>query len=397
MFSDKYKRLDEDISVINYQGVFKKRLTLFQAVALIVSGTIGAGVLSIPYAVSKVGLNVGLLYIVFLGLLMLGLNLLLGYVVVRAKEKFQLVGLARKYLGRSGEVIMTVIMYAMLFGIMVVYIIGEGEVLSALFGGDSMAWSLIFFILFSMLIVIGMRGIKTVEFFLSLSLLFVILIIGYFSLPHLTISHITYHDLAYLLFPYGVILFSFHGTNSVPEAHALLRGRDNDFKKAIIISGLVCIVAYALFALVVVGVTGSETTEIATIGLGEKVGQLIFLFGNIFAIIAMGSSFLMAGLSLRDSLRWDYKMPTIGANTLVLSIPLLIFLLGLRQFTAAIDIVGGVIISFEMMFIILIYWRAKQTGDIPAGKYKLHHTLLLAILLIIVLAIGAIYSVVKLF
>ena len=86
MIRKKYHRMDEEQNeVVSLKGIFRKRLTLFQSVALITGGTIGAGVLSIPYAVSKVGLTIGLFYIVSLGLLMIGLNLLLGEVVSETK------------------------------------------------------------------------------------------------------------------------------------------------------------------------------------------------------------------------------------------------------------------------------------------------------------------------
>jgi tyrosine-specific transport protein len=397
MFWKKYKRLDQDISVINYQGIFHRRLTLFQGVALVVSGTVGAGVLSIPYAVSKVGLKIGILYIICLGFLMMGLNLLVGYITVRTSENFHLVGLAKKYLGRVGESMMAAIAYLMTFGALVIYTIGEGHILASVFGGSDFIWSLVFFFVFGTLVVIGMRSIKTVEFIISLLLLTVVFIIVYFNVPHIEVFNLNYNNLAHLLLPYGIVLFAFGGAGSIPEVHILLKHSNGSFKKAIVIAGLVVIGIYILFAFSVVGVTGAQTTEIATIGLGNKIGPTMFLFGNIFAFLAMAGSFLMRGLSLKDSMIWDYKMPKLAANCLVLSVPLVIFLLGIRQFIAAIDIVGGVFISLEMLMVILIYWKAKQVGDLPAGKFKLHHTLLLAILLIIVLSIGAVYSVVKLF
>lgn len=394
----KYKRLDEEHdSVVNFKGIFQKRMTLFQSVALIVGGTIGAGVLSIPYAVSKVGLSVGLFYIVILGILMIGLNLLLGEVAAETKGDFQLVGLARKYLGKVGGRIMTCLSYLMLLGVLTVYIIGEGEVLSAVFGGTSFMWSIIFFILFGLLVIIGIRGIKDVSFVISLAVLSVILLISYFGSAHVRVENIGFHNLAQLMFPYGVILFAFHGTTSVPEAHYLLKKRDVDLKKAIVIAGTISIIAYALFAFVVVGVTGRETTEIATIGLGNRLGETMFLFGNLFAILAMSGGFMMAGLSLKDSLAWDYKMPDWLANILVLGIPLTIFLLGMRKFTAMIDLVGGVFISTEMLIILLIYWRAKQCDDLKKTRYHLHHTYLLVAILILILTVGAFYSVSKLF
>lgn len=398
MMGKKYKRLDDQSGdVVNLKGIFYKKLTLFQAVAMIVCGTIGAGVLSIPYAISKVGLGIGLFYIFILGILMVGLNLLLGEVAAETKEDFQLVGFAKKYLGKTGGTIMTGISYLMLFGVLTIYIIGEGEVLSAVFGGTSFVWSILFFILFGFLVIIGIRGIKTMEFIMSIGVLLVISIIVYFSAPHVAIENISFHNLAQLLFPYGVILFAFHGTTSIPEAHYLLKKSDKDLKKAIVLAGIISMIVYASFVFVVVGVTGRETTEIATIGLGNRLGEVIFLFGNLFAILAMASSSLIAGLSLKDSLAWDYKIPNWLTNLLVLGLPLSIFLLGMRKFTAMINLVGGVFISIEMLIILLIYWRAKQKGDLYKGKYHLHHTLLLGVILFIVFIIGAIYSVVKLF
>ncbi len=398
MFWKKYKRLDEESSeIINIKGIFHKKISLFQAVFLIVGGTIGAGVLSIPYAVSKVGLIVGISYIIVLGLLMIGLNLLLGEVSAETKGDYQLVGLTYKYLGKIGGRVMTFLSYIMLIGVLTIYIIGEGEVLSSIFGGTSFFWSIIFFVLFGTLVAIGIRGVKTVNFFISLSILLVILIIVFLSSPHIDIENIGFSNLSYLLFPYGIILFAFHGTTSVPEARFLLKKRDLDLKKAIIISGLISITAYALFAFAVVGVTGQETTEIATIGLGHQLGKILFLFGNLFAILAMAGSFLIAGVSLKDSLSWDYKIPTWLANVFVLGLPLLIFLLGMREFIAMIDLVGGVFISIEMILVLLIYKKAKQTGALDSPEYDLRHTLLLGIILLIVLTIGGIYSVAKLF
>ncbi len=397
LFRYKYKRLGEEEPLVKHMGIFRRQLTLFEAVALITSATIGAGVLGIPYAVAKVGIWPGLLYIIILGLLMIVLNLMIGEVMMRTKDNLQLVGLAGKYLGKWGRAILSVLVYVMLFGTLVIYTIGSGEALSALFGGTAFNWSLIFITVGAFFIFLGMKSIKLVEFLLSLAVLFVIVLIILISVPHINYSHFAHFDLAQLLFPYGVILFAFHATTSIPEAHSLLIKNNTDFKKAILIAGAISIVAYALFAVFVVAVTGTGTTEIATIGLGNKIGRSIFLFGNVFAVLAMGTSFLINGMALKDSLHWDYKLPHWLAFVLVISLPILIFVLGMRNFIGAIDIVGGVFVSLEMLIILLIYWRAKQLGDLKPGKYNLHHALLLTIPLFLALATGAVYSVVKLF
>lgn len=393
----KFKRLEKEEPLAMHNGIFRRRLSLFEGTALILSGTIGAGVLGIPYAIAQVGIVVGLVYIVVLGLLITGLNLLVGEIAVRTNEKLQLVGFVKKYIGKRSSYLLAFLLYIMLFSVMVVYIIGEGEAMSALFGGSSFYWSLIFTAVGSFLIFIGLKTIKTVELVLSLGILAVILFIAGASTPHISFSHLVYTDLAHILFPYGVILFAFHGTTSIPEAHSLLIKKEVTFKKAIILAGLISIAVYALFAFVVVGVTGLGTTEIATIGLGNAIGPTIFLLGNIFAILAMGTSFLMVGLSLRDSLEWDYKLPNKFATLVVCGVPLLIFLAGVRQFIAVIDVIGGVFVSLEMLFILFIYWKAKQSGHWLPGKYKLHYTTFIGMALLLALSFGAVYSVWKLF
>ncbi len=392
-----YKSLRGEKIPPRYFGIFRKNISLFEGVALIVSGTIGAGVLGLPFVIAKVGVFLGILYIILVGVLLMGLNLLLGKVSSSAKRQMQLVGLAKEYLGETGKWFMTILVYFLLWGVLVVYIIGEGEVLAALFGGSEFFWSLLFFIFVTILVYVGMQMVKVVELFLSLGVLSVVLVLVLSSVGHIQPVNLSELNFVNLLLPYGVLLFAFHGTTSVPEAYSILTNKEKTFKKAIIIAGTISIVVYALFSAVIVGVTGSETSEIATIALGEKLGVKVFLLGNLFAVLAMGTSCLMAGIAMRDSMKWDFGLPKWSASLLVGGVPFLIFILGIRSFIEAIDIVGGIFMSIEMLLILFIYWRAKQRGDLESGRYKLYHTALLLTVLLLALTLGAFYSIIKLF
>lgn len=390
------KNRDSEYSLIQHHGMFHRQLSLWQGVVLILSGTIGAGVLGIPFAIAKVGVGVGLLYILVLGILMIGLNLIVGDIAMKTGKDMQLVGLAGEYLGPVGKWLMMGIMYSILFGVLVVYIIGEGEALSVLFGGDPVLLSLGFFVIAGLLVTIGLTTIKSVEFVLVFAILLVVLLIAAFSAPHVSRETLRHVDLAGMLLPYGVILFAFHGTTSIPETFSLLKDKAQTFKSAIILSGTIAIAIYMLFSFMVVGVTGLGTTEIATIGLGQRVGGSMLILGNVFAVLAMGTSFLMVGVSLKDSLRWDFKCRPGVASAIVLGVPLLVFLLGLRQFIAALDIVGGIFVSFELLMILLIYWRMKHRERTVSRGLQLHHTALLGGVLFVAFAIGGVYSVMKL-
>ena len=95
--------------VVSHLGVFRQQIPLWQGIVLLLGGLIGAGILGIPYAVARVGLLVGIIYIIVLGLLLMGLNLMIGEIAVRTKEPLQLVGFAGKYLGKPGKYLMSVL------------------------------------------------------------------------------------------------------------------------------------------------------------------------------------------------------------------------------------------------------------------------------------------------
>jgi amino acid permease len=395
MFQTNHRGRQEKL--VRHNGIFRKQISTIEASALVLGATIGAGILGIPYAVAQVGLTLGLLYILVLGFLTIGLNILVGEIAVRTSKDMQLVGFAGKYLGKSAKIIMSILTYLTAFGVLLIYVIGEGEILSNFFGGGLFFWGFVFWCFGSLLIFLGLKTLKVVETFLVLGILMVIVLISAGSIHHIDITFFDYNNFANLLLPYGVVLFAFSGAASIPEAHCLLKNNEKSFKRSLIYAGIVSIIVYSVFTIIVVGVTGAETTQIATIGLGLKTNQTILLLGNLFAFLAMGTSFLLGGLALRDSLYWDFKLSTRTATLLTCGIPLLLFVFGLRGFVATIDLVGGVFVSLQMLLLILIYWKAKQAGDLPVSKYKVHHAIWLVALLVLAFTIGAIYSIVKLF
>lgn len=156
-------------------------------------------------------------------------------------------------------------------------------------------------------------------------------------------------------------------------------------------------VVYSLFALAVLGVTGEHTTQIATIGLGNTIGPVIKVLGNIFAIFAMATGFLMAASALRDSFIWDFKFPHVISALFVCTVPLLFYFFGLRQFILVIDVIGGVFVSLEMLFMVLIYWKARKQGHVKSSGKFFHHAVFGSSILFLALIIGTVYNILKYF
>ena len=122
----------------------------------------------------------------------------------------------------------------------------------------------------------------------------------------------------------------------------------------------------------VVAVPGSATTEVATIGLGQALGPLVLVFGNVFAFFAMGSSFILIGLALTGVYSFDYNVPRVPAALLACAVPFVLFVAGARQFVTILGLVGSLFIALEMFLIVLAFLRMRRTAPSASSRYIQH-------------------------
>ena len=373
--------------------LFKGKLPFIEATSTLVGCVIGAGIFGIPYVIAQAGFAIGLLQIILLGIVILFLHLLIGEVCLRTKGIHMLTGYAEKYLGKPGKILLTFSMSFIIIGALIAYTIGVGEALTAIFSGPSMLYSLLFFALMAVLIFFGLRVIKGSEVFFSVIMLVLVIILMAFAISHMSISNLTPLSLEKLkwFLPYGVILFAFAGSTAIPEMKEEIRKNKKQLKKTIIIGSLIPLILYAIFAFVVVSITGMETTEVATIGLGEKIGPYMVLLGNFFAIFAMATSFLVLGLALEWMLHYDYHIKRMVAWLLTCAVPLLLFLGGVRRFITTIGVAGAVSGGIEGIVIVLMARRAKKLGE-RKPEYSVKLPWFIMILLIMLFVCGIAYQ-----
>jgi len=369
----------------------RKRSYYFETVALLVGTIVGAGVLGIPYVVAQSGLLLGFLNLFFLGLIILLINLYVGEISLRTKNTHMLAGYAEKYLGKWGKAAMTITTLFGIYGAMVAYTIGEGEVLSNLFGGSSLIWGLTFFAIFSCLIYFKLKVIAESELLLSGIMIFLILLIGAIAIFQVDLNNLTTVNLSNVFLPYGVIFFAFLGVSSIPEMREELKKNPKKLKSAIALGSIIPIVIYALFTAVVVGVTGIGTTEVATIGLGEKLGTSILLLGNLFAIFSMATSFLLLGFAIKWMYHYDYSLSKPVAWVLAWIVPLMIILSGARNFIGIVGLTGAVAGGLEGILIILTVMAAKKKSE-RKPEYSIPLNWGIAIFLILIFLSGIAYQ-----
>ncbi len=353
--------------------------------ASLIGTIIGAGVFAIPYVIVKSGVLISLFYFILLGSVVLLLHLLYGEIILRTQGRHQLSGYVKKYLGEKARKVLIVCSMLGALGALLIYIILGAEFLKIIlpFNLSILQTAFIFWLLFIPFIFWGIKVISKLEFFLSAVLLIAFFIIIGFCLPQIKIANFQLVDTSYWLLPFGIFLFSLVGWHAIPEIMDVL-DKKKHLKNIIIVSFLVCVLVYLLFGIAGAGVIGKTQYTDIFLGLAVFLGPGIIYLGGIVGLLAIATSFIITANFLKHLLDYDCKLPTWLAIFLTIAIPFILFLLGFREFLPIISLVGVFMGLAEGTAIILVYQKAKKSGDrIPEYTVKTHTVFLCFIVLIL--------------
>ncbi len=370
----------------------------YEAIATLTGCIIGAGILGIPFVLVRAGFWTGMLVIIVLGLAMLLVHLLIGEISLRSTKCHQLVGYAEKYLGRPGKYFMAASMVIGIYGAMIAYTLGVSESLAAVFGGAQWFWAFAFYLLMSLLLYGGLQILEKSELLMEGLKLFVFaaILAVLFSSRHFSSDKLVGFSWYNVLIPYGVVLFAYIGTAAIPEVRQEMIKCKLLTKRAIIIGSVIPIIAYALFAIAVVGVTGIATTEVATISLAYLVGGFGFILLHLFAVLAMASSFVALGYALKDSYRFDFGIQHSWAWLLTVLVPVLFMLFGVHSFVRTLETAGIFAGGIAGIVIVLTHFKAKRMSE-RKPEYSIKMNWLGYSALIALFTIGILYGLFMLF
>ena len=377
--------------MINYKALL--------ALSTLVGTIIGAGIFGLPYVLSKAGVVPGLFYFVILGGIALLLHLMFGEIALRTKGSHRLIGYAGMYMGSWTKPLVVFSTVVGILGALLAYVIIGGEfiqtALSPFVYVSPVVSSIIFWAILSFFIVQGIQLITKIEFFMNIALFVVIGTIFVFAYPHLNTANFTAVSIPNIILPFGVVLFALTGWSAIPEIADFFKERKDRifFKKIIILGSIITVVLSAAFAFMVVGVSGAQTSQDALSGLVPFLGEKVVALGALLGLIAVAASFLVLGNYLKNSLRYDFNISYLLSTGAVVLTPILLFLLGIREFIAVISIVGVVVGVVEGIIIILIFQKAKKKGK-RKPEYAITPPRLLLYSVMIILALGGLFAVV---
>jgi len=360
------------------------------ALSTLIGLTIGAGIFGIPYSILKSGIIPGLFYFFILGGVVFLIHALFGEIVLRTKEELRLVGYAQKYLGKKAKILITFTTLIGTSGVLLVYMILGGSFLKNIFpvsSIDEFYFSILFWFFLSLFVFFGKRFISGLEFFTNLFFFLILFLIFIFSFLKFDFQKIAPFSFDIFL-PYGIILFSLLAFEAVPEAEEILKEKKN-LKKVIFLNTLITCLIYFLFSVFIIGVSGQMTSKEALSGLSPFLGKRIIFFGLLAALITIADSFLVLAIFFRNTLRYDFKIPKYFSAFLTIILPLILFLLGFRDFIRVIGFLGTFIGLVNGAAIVFIYKKAKVLGD-RESEYSLNLPNFVLYLLIAILVLGTI-------
>ncbi|MDD2672532.1 MAG: aromatic amino acid transport family protein [Syntrophales bacterium] len=370
-------------------------IKLLKAVSVFVGTVIGAGIFGVPYIVNKSGVVPGFFYFLILGGVVLLIHLFFGEIFLRTKESCRLPGLAQKYLGGWGKVLIMISVFIGLTGALLAYLILSGDFLGILFSPfsslTSVQLSMIFWVVMSYLIFRGIKLIAWIELLTNIVFFSTSAVILFFCLPLFNLQNLSAFNFSNAFLPFGVILFSLIGWSAIPEIADFLKAsrETKKIKKTIILATAVTVPFYLIFVLAVLGVVGGSISQDTISSLVPFLDPKIIFLGVLAALVTLADSILVLGLHLKNTFVCDLKLSNLSATALTCGLPFSLFLIGFRDFIGTIGFVGTVVGVVEGAVIIFIFKKAKKLGNRPP-EYSFKVPSLLLYLLVAVLVLGAV-------
>lgn len=360
----------------------KTRLYI-QSIGMLVGMIFGAGIFALPYSVVKAGIWWGLIHFLITFSLVLFLHLLYGEIIFNIPGKHRITGYVEILLGKKAKFISFLFTLFSYYGTLLIYVILGGLFLYNIdylnfaqgffIRTSPFFWSLIFLIFGSIFVILNLRKIGSINFYLTIPLFILVILLVFLTYSYVKTENFLMLDFfksAQWFLPYGVFVFSFGGFAVIPEIKDILTGQKlSDFKKTIKISLFIIAIFYLTFIFNIVGISGINTSEDAFSGLIgflglEKLGTKIITVGSLIGFLAVFTSFMALATDLKSIFYFDYKISyKLSWGFSVLPI-LPLFLIASENFISILAAIGAIGLGVFGIFILLMAKKIKEKAEV---------------------------------
>ncbi len=340
------------------------RRQTFLSAGLLSGAMVGAGVFSLPYAFSQLGLARGVLWLTFFAWVMIVFHLMYADILLRTPGKHNFVSLAKIYLGDLGEWVGFILTVIQMVLIMVIYLIlflrFVGLIISFSNPLVELAAVLLFWLGGSLAIYAGLRQLALVEAVTSGAIAVVVALIFLYGLPNIDVAAGLQPVVGGLGLVVGPLLFALSGRAAVVEL--INYARKQDVKKVIVGTVITVAIFYFLFVLGVLALTGGVVSDDTVSGLVGKLplGSIVFI--SLMGLLALWHAYIIIGFDINNILTVDFRWPRWLGLVVVVILPIFIYLSGWRDFFGLVSLVGGSFLAAEGIFVGTMWLKLKRHG-----------------------------------
>ncbi len=360
--------------------------------SLIIAGTaLGAGMLAIPMVLAQFGLLSGTLLMLLIWLGTTYAALLLLESSIKSGGGFSMNTIAKQTLGKNGQIITNLLLYALLICLLMAYIIGAGDLLHKLLTSFhisiSMTQSQILFTLIAGLVVAA--GTNTIDK-INRAMFSVMIVLLAFSLVYMApsisfdnLQQVTNSNRADLIKTSSILFTSFGFMVVIPSLVNYNEGASHkQLRNMVIVGSLVPLFCYLIWLYVVVGnLTNDQLSHFTNVSdllavLSTQYAHISSVL-SIFTGLALLTSFLGVAMALFDQNLDTFKQNRVITYCISFVLPLFGALFAANHFLAALNY-AGIILVFLAIFIPLamtIKVRGNHKGvsdDLPQDNQVIY-------------------------
>ncbi|MEZ9501891.1 amino acid permease [Vibrio sp. 10N.286.51.B11] len=352
--------------------------------SLIIAGTaLGAGMLAIPMVLAQFGLLYGTLLMVLICFGTTYAALLLLEATIKAGGGLGLNSIARKTLGKQGQLLTNGLLYALLICLLMAYILGAGDLLSKLlsnFGVEITATTsqTVFTLLAGAVVASGTGVIDKLNralFFVMLASLFATMAFLAPSMTQENLMQVTNHDHVDLIKTSAILFTSFGFMVVIPTLVSYNHeATDKQLRNMVIIGSLIPLVCYLCWLFAVVGNLSEEQFRSF-----ENVSDLMAAFeaqspwvGNVlstFTGLALLTSFFGVAMALFNQNKDMFNQNTAVTYCISFILPLAGSLLAADKFLQVLNY-AGIILVFLAVFVPLVMVHKQRFMKVADDRYR---------------------------
>ncbi len=332
------------------------------AIGFLAGTIIGAGIFSLPYVFSQLGLLNGFFYLIFFAFVYFAVYLMYAKLVQTSKEEHRFFYLAKKFLPKRFSGFASVLVLGGLLLTLTIYLILAPTFFELITDIPGFSSLLVFWVAGSVFIFVKLSWQGLAEFFGAVGIIAIVAIIfGVGGTSSLEVPFFKGLNMTSLFLPFGPLLFAFAARSAIPKVVDEYRvakrsGKSFPLGKAIFLGTFIPVIVYALFVVGILRLSSSVSPE-ALNSLSFLSSEILTLIG-IMGLLTLWTSYFMIGANVREMLKNDLRAPGWLSALVVLSAPLVFYFAGFQNFLTAVSFTGGVFLGLEGIFVISMWRKA---------------------------------------